>query len=433
MARGDILPSERREFTQPETGVRAVQLTSASCANVNAYYNYEQFIGDSLVFYSDRSGVRQIYKVEIDSGKIVQLTDAPVDVGNFAAVPHQGRVYYASGDEVRVLDAETLADEPVSGRLPGCGRPGLEDVSSCGRYLVLSARPERVVAETSPETSFRIGSENRVVLCDAERGEQAVVYEGPSTEAPVAADSHLFISRDDPSYVWWGSYTRLPPAGFKTAWALECDTDVLAARRHPRPLFNQQPWEFINHYYPAPDAHAEMLLYQYSGYERDGMPLADLWKGFVSRKGEYLGFMLDADLRTGTARRWLFPGQPPLHFQRNKAGDLWAGDCADPGFLWFEGRRDEARRLEEVDPEGCPPLPENHDYHWLGSGAWIGVFQKRGAFLEMRPLVRHGTQWAHVHPHPSFSPDGRWIVYASGDRTQSQVFVAEAVWPRWFA
>ena len=158
MARGDILPSERREFTQPETGVRAIQLTSAACANVNAYYNYEQFIGDSLVFYSDRSGVRQIYKVEIDSGKIVQLTDAPVDVGNFAAVPDLGRVYYACGDEVRALDAETLSDEPVAARLPGCGRPGLEDVSSCGRYLVLSARPERVVAETSPETSFRLGS-----------------------------------------------------------------------------------------------------------------------------------------------------------------------------------------------------------------------------------------------------------------------------------
>ena len=238
MARGDIFPSEKREFTQPETGVRAIQLTSAACNNVNAYYNYEQFIGDSVVFYSDRSGVRQIYKVEIESGKIVQLTDAPTDVGNFAAVPDQGRVYYASGDEVRALDVETLAEETVSERLPGCGRPGLEDVSSCGRYLVISARPEQVVDETRPETAFRYGSWNRVVLCDAERGEQAVVYEGPSTEVPVAADSHLFISRDDPSFVWWGSYTRLPPAGFKTAWALECDTDVLAARRHPRPLYN---------------------------------------------------------------------------------------------------------------------------------------------------------------------------------------------------
>ena len=51
----------------------------------------------------------------------------------------------------------------------------------------------------------------------------------------------------------------------------------------------------------------------------------------------------------------------------------------------------------------------------------------------MRPLVRHDTRWKYVHPHPSFSPDDKWIVYSSGDSSQSQVFVVEAGWPRWLA
>lgn len=432
MARGDVLPSERRSFVQEETGVRVVQLTDAACKNVNAYYNHEQFIGDSLVFHSDRSGVRQLYRVEIDSGRIVQLTDAEDGVGGFAAAPALGVVYYTCGDQVLALDVETLKEEPVAERLPGCGPPALQDVSSCGRYLVLSARPEGLLRQPRPASSFSHGSENLVVLCDAQRRQQAAVYHGPTPEVPVAADSHLFISRDDPSYLWFGSYTRLAPTGFKTAWVLPCDLEALAPRRNSRPLFAQQPYEFINHYYPAANARAEMPLYHYTEWDRDGVPQAGLRRGAVSRGGNYLAMLLEADLKTGGTRRWQFPGQPPLHFKGNNGGDMWAGDCADPGFMWFLGRDAEARRLEAADPEECPAIPENHAYHWSGSGAWIGVFKKRGAFLEVRPLVRHRTKWRYVHPHPSFSPDDRWIVYGAGDQHQSQVFVAEAAWPPWF-
>lgn len=432
MAKGDVLPSEKRVFTQPETGVRVIQLTDVPCRNVNAYYNHEQFVGDGLVFHSDRSGVRQIYRADIDSGRIVQLTDADGGVGGWATAPALSSVYYTCGDEVLRLDVESLKAEAVAGRLPGCGPPSLQDVSSCGRYLVLGARPERFLDETRPASSYHHGSANNVVLCDAERKQQAVVYHGPTPEVPVAADSHVFISRHDPGYVWFGSYTRKAPTGFKTAWSLPCDVGALAPKRDPKPLFAQRPYEFINHYYPAPNAHVQMPLYQYTEVDREEVPLAGLRQGAVSRAGEYLAFMLDVDLVSGLTRRWLFPGQPPLHFKGNNADDMWAGDCADPGFLFFAGRDAEARRLEGADPEKCPAIPENHRYHWKGSGAWIGVFQKRGAYLEVRPLVRHDTAWKHVHPHPSFSPDDRWIVYAAGDARQSQVFVAEAVWPKWF-
>ena len=145
MAQGDILHSERRTFTQQETGVCVVQLTDAACKNVNAYYNHEQFIGDHLIFHSDRTGVRQIYKVDTETGRIVQLTDAAGGVGGFAAAPALGVIYYTHGEQVLMLDVETLKADQVAERLPGCGPPALQDVSSCGRYLVLSARSERLL------------------------------------------------------------------------------------------------------------------------------------------------------------------------------------------------------------------------------------------------------------------------------------------------
>ena len=142
MARGVVLSSERRTFIQRETGVCVIQLIDAACKNNNAYYNYEQFIGESLIFYSNRTEIRQIYQVMTDSGKIVQLTDAKSGVAGSAVAAALGVVYYAQKDSVRVLDVETLDEETVANRLPGCGPLLLQDLSSCGRYLVLSCRPE---------------------------------------------------------------------------------------------------------------------------------------------------------------------------------------------------------------------------------------------------------------------------------------------------
>ena len=120
-----------------------------------------------------------------------------------------------------------------------------------------------------------------------------------------------------------------------------------------------------------------MPLYQYTEWDRDGVPLAGLRQGAVSRAGNYLSMMLDVDLKTRVTHRWLFLGQPSLHFKDNKADNSWVGDCADLGLLWFLGRDAEDQRTEDVVPEACPPIPENHECHWRDSGAWIGVFKKR--------------------------------------------------------
>ena len=80
-----------------------------------------------------------------------------------------------------------------------------------------------------------------------------------------------------------------------------------------------------------------MPLYQYTKWDRDGVPVATLRRGAVSRGGNYLAMILDVDMTTRMTRRWLFPAQPPLHFKGNNADDMWAGDCADPGFSLVSG------------------------------------------------------------------------------------------------
>lgn len=444
MAKGDVLPSEKREFTQPETGVRVIQLTDAPARNTNAYYNDEQFTadGDLYVFRSDRTGNRQLFSVEIESGRIVQLTDAPGDgVGGWSVHPETRRVFFGDGrGNIACLHLDDLREEIVAEPLEGCaGLSGL-DLSTCGRFAAISTRSTeaRIQRYGGAGYHFKHGTETMALVCDFAKGTRAIVYAGPTAEVPVAPDSHLMLSRDDPSFLWWGSYSGIRPTGFKTAWALRFDPETLMPLSDPERLFDQRPWEFINHYYPAADCHVQMPLYQYSDVHAGGVPEAQTRPGNVSRGGLYIPYLFDVDLRTRRHRRWAFPGQSPLHFQVSSVasewgGRMWVGDCADPGFLWFAGRGLDERRAAEADPEDCPAIPGDHSHHWMESGAWIGVFRTAGPYVEVRPLARHDTKWKHVHPHPVFSPDGRWVAWGSGDAEQSQVFIAEAVWPRWFA
>jgi hypothetical protein len=63
-----------------------------------------------------------------------------------------------------------------------------------------------------------------------------------------------------------------------------------------------------------------------------------------------------------------------------RRGILWTRDCADPGFLWFEGAGMSDQLETSANPEHCPAIPSDHSHHWLPSGTWIGVFRLRGPY-----------------------------------------------------
>lgn len=434
MAKGDVYPSEKRGFKEAATGVRVVQLTNKPCVNLNAYYNQEQFIGGSeqFIFVSNRGGTMQLYSVEVDSGKITQLTDSDEPVRSRFTVDPRGTVYFGRGLKFLALDTSSLKEEVIAQSPEGCGPLSHPDLSSDGRYLVLGCQPQPDPRAWYNWSNMRYphGREYLLILCDLEKRKQSIIYHGPSADNPASPGHHIFVSRGDPSYVWFGSYTRLQPSGISTIWFMRVDLERMVPIRDPMPLFNQRPFDWVNHYYSAPNNHVEMLYGLYTAHDRDGAPVSD----------QYLPMMLDVDLLRRETQCWVFPGGAPEHFKCNSADDMWVGDCADPGFLWFKGRR--AHEPEIDTPPVARPYPAalrapafGHIYdcpHWPEFSAWIGMFKKHGPYLEVRPLVKHNTDWRHVHPHPVFSPDDRWVAYCSGDEKQSQVYVAEAVWPKWF-
>ena len=94
-----------------------------------------------MIFVSNRCGSRQIFRAEIETGRLVQLTDDPATSAPGASPDHTNarRIYYLRGPEVFALDIIDFTERKV-GEVPkphagGFGQPTL---SGDGKWMTLS-------------------------------------------------------------------------------------------------------------------------------------------------------------------------------------------------------------------------------------------------------------------------------------------------------
>jgi hypothetical protein len=77
MSIGTLHPPEWKNTTDPQTGRTLRQFTSAATNNYPLYYFIDTITpdGGALIFHSERTGWVQLYKLDLESGEIVQLSD----------------------------------------------------------------------------------------------------------------------------------------------------------------------------------------------------------------------------------------------------------------------------------------------------------------------------------------------------------------------
>ena len=98
----------------------------------NLYFHFSNFTADNryIILTSDRTGSGQIYRVEVATGKIVQLTDG-ADTSAATACPHPDNaelLYYLRGPHVVELNLNTLKERAV-GMIPGALQGGVQQPS----------------------------------------------------------------------------------------------------------------------------------------------------------------------------------------------------------------------------------------------------------------------------------------------------------------
>lgn len=114
--------SEIKEYKDPKTGARIIQLTSNGSNNVHPYFTTEGFIGDdskNAIFISDRSGSYQWYMLDIPKGKLVQLTAGRNCDTNSCAVSRLGKLFYWDRPTLRYLNISTFEDHALTRALMG--------------------------------------------------------------------------------------------------------------------------------------------------------------------------------------------------------------------------------------------------------------------------------------------------------------------------
>lgn len=110
---------ERKAYRDPVTHVRVWELTAGQADNL--YYHISNFTADNrfLIFASERTGTSQLYRAEIETGRIVQLTDGPA-VGARGACPDPANaslIYFLRGPEVFGLDILNFTEHKI-GEIP---------------------------------------------------------------------------------------------------------------------------------------------------------------------------------------------------------------------------------------------------------------------------------------------------------------------------
>jgi oligogalacturonide lyase len=113
--------TEREAYVDPVTGVRVWEMTKSTNATDNLYFHFSNFTADNryLIFTSDRSGSRQFFRAEVETGRLVQLTDdRELSVASACPDPDNARqLFCLRGPEVVALDIADCKTRTI-GRIP---------------------------------------------------------------------------------------------------------------------------------------------------------------------------------------------------------------------------------------------------------------------------------------------------------------------------
>jgi oligogalacturonide lyase len=373
---GQKWSSEIVEFNDEKTRRPIRQLTTIG-NNVHLYFTENSFDlhQNQIVFRSDRASgegkaphkdpLYNLFRMDLGSGEIVQLTDESESVGNVTKTPDSRVVVYSVGHKIKKLDTET-GEISVVYEETGNYRLGAPSISR-NRRTIAFCRNEKVDVPRGPNYA---GFKDRYYL--VKDGRITLAYLDGSGWLDVFKDTHQVghfqFCPDDSTLA---TYCHEGPWHLVTQriWLLDF------VSREARPCFRQGEHDAVGHEFWTQDGY---IFFDNRGPGHDGTITSDRTQAVAThvavKQSEMVPFVGLVDRHGNLVRRIDMPYYCN-HYHANPDNTLLVGDDVDDLVL-------------------------------------IDIW---GDEAELTPLCRHQTSW-HTqasHCHPTWSWDGSRILYAS--------------------
>jgi oligogalacturonide lyase len=386
---GDTWRSEMHEFRDEKTGRRVRKLTSIG-NNYHLYFTENSFDSqrNEIIFLSDRaSGLDrlphddphyELFRMDLGTGLITQLTDEPESVGSVTKTPDSALVVYKTGNQIKKLDMASGKASAVYAEA-GAYSLGAPSIAANRRYIAF-CRNERVNVPRGPNyTGFK---ESFYLIKD---GRITVAYLDGSGWFDAFKDTHWVghfqFCPDDPTI---GSYCHEGPWNLVTQriWLL----DFVA--REAKPCFRQDEQDSVGHEFWTQDGY---LFFDDRGPGHDGTITSSRTQAVATEvpvnQNVMTPFVGLADRNGNVVKRIDMPFYCN-HYHANPDNTLLVGDDVDDLVL--------------IDIAREPAT--------------------------LKVLCNHKTSWhtQTAHCHPTWSWNGDRILYASDYGGKVNLYM---IWP----
>ncbi len=364
MSKGKLYPSESRLVVDERTGVAIRQLTSAPAIHHHPFFMIPAYDDAMqwLIFASARTGRPQLFAEVRATGELWQLTDRD-DLNDWSIHPsHDGRyVYFTAGTGGWRVNLHTLKEE----QLVDFGNVALrEQARLCAQGMIAAAMGTTALSHDDRwwAIKFSVGNQACLNVCDTQTGASSIILRRDTI-------AHLQFCPDDANLLFY--------AGPLTdrVWLINRDGS------HNRRLYQRTAGEWITHESWIPGSRE--------------LAFVDWPRGVRC-------------IQVDTGRERRVASFNAWHPVCNRTGALMVADTNFPDI-----------GIQLFNPQDGVGAPRTICYAQASSrGAhWAHPFP-----YDNGPIAVYAPQ--HTHPHPSFSPDSRFIVYTSDRSGFAQLYEA---------
>lgn len=364
--KGSKWPPEWKTFKDPVTGATIHQLTDYYCHSNHCYFTNPGWYDTAtkMLFISQRENRTNLFSIDLGSGEITQLTDADPEEGEVGGPfvnPVKKEAVFQQGNAIKAIDLDSLEERTIYHRPEGFAGGGT-NVTADGKYVCTA-----LVTDLSDR-----------IYTDMGHG-----YVGfrewweahpPSKILKIALDgSGQEVIHEEDS--WIGHVNTSP------------------SQAHLLTFCHEGPWHLVDNRIWGLDLRTN-----------------EVWKIRPTKEGESVGH-----------EYWMPDGEHLGYHGRTLEGPIYGSI-----------RYDNTDRIEVSFP-----YSSMHFHSW-GLDMVVGDGDRDNPYLLLWRLVdgkyqgpkalvwhRGSYHTQRVHPHPTFSPDGKQIAYTADPQGYGQVYLVD--------